>query len=65
MSGKWKSTIIIWSDFDPWDANLSYLAEQADSGDAICVSDVTTFVPEPESDPDYAGAREFFDEDWS
>lgn len=60
MAGKWKSTIVIWSDFDPYQVELSRLAREAEEGDAICTLFGATFIEEPLSDLQFEGAEEFW-----
>lgn len=60
----YKSTITIWSDFNPALVELSRLAEEAETGSALC----TEFQPgaaDPSGDPNEEALREFFflDED--
>lgn len=60
---KWKSTIIIYSEFDPQQVELADLAREATDGNAICDSMIATVVPDEEL-PE--GVQEFFDlgEQW-
>ena len=46
--GLWKSTIVIWSPFDPQKLELSGLAWEAEEGEAYCTTQHTEYVP-PES----------------
>jgi hypothetical protein len=55
-----KSTIVIWTEYDPTELELADLAHQAESGDAYCSSMTSAPVAEPEKDPDWDGT-EFFD----
>lgn len=55
---KWKSTIIIYSEFDPQQCELADLAREATDGSAICDSMVATVVPDEEL-PE--GVAEFFE----
>ena len=54
---KYKSTIIIYSDFDPQQVELSALAREAEEGSAICDSQQVSIVPDSEL-PE--GVHEFF-----
>jgi hypothetical protein len=58
----YKSTIIIWTRYDPTELELTEIAHEAESGDAYCSSMTSALVPEPEKDPDWDGT-EFF-ESW-
>lgn len=63
MTGKWKTTIVIWSQFDPHHLELSQLAYDAESGSSICTEYDPKFIADPESDPSFEEAVEFFFED--
>lgn len=54
---KYKSTIIIYSEFDPQQMELSVLVYEAEQGSAICDSMQATLIPDTEL-PE--GVREFF-----
>lgn len=57
-----KSSIVIWSKFDPSSVELSFLAREAEVGEAICtVSRMGT--GDPTIDVSFRDAREFFDYD--
>ena len=56
----YKSTIIIWTEYDPNGLKLTELASQADSGDAYCSSMTSALVAKPEKDPAW-DRTEFFD----
>jgi hypothetical protein len=56
----YKSTIIIWTEYDPTELELRDLAHQAESGDACCSSMTSALVAEPEKDTAWDGT-EFFD----
>ena len=62
MKVLYKSTIIIWTTYDPTDIELPEIAHQAQSGDAYCSTLDCVLVPEPEKDPAWDGT-EFFDEE--
>lgn len=49
----YKSQITIWSDFDSSAVELSHLAREAESGDALCTSFSSERVRIPENDPDW------------
>lgn len=56
----WKSTIVIWSEFDPRPVELRQLAGEAEDGSAYCSFSGFTLVEDPSGDPDWDGT-EFFD----
>jgi hypothetical protein len=60
QNGLYKTTITIWSDFDPSEYNLQDLGFQADEGDAYCSNTTTEIVENPADDPQWDGT-EFFD----
>lgn len=60
MKNLFKTTIVIWTDYDPEDADITYLATEAADGDAYCSSQRKTFVKDPTKDPEWDGT-EFFD----
>ena len=59
MKKLWKSTIIIWSDEDMQNAELTDLANDATSGGSICTKQETVLVEDSKADPDCA-VGEFF-----
>ena len=61
MKQLFKSTIVIWSEFDPTTVTLDYLAKQAIDGQAYCSLQDTKKVKDPRRDPDWDGS-EFFEE---
>lgn len=60
MDAKFKTTLVIWSDFDPATRELADLAREATDGAAICTSMKSVRVEAPAGDPEFAGASEFF-----
>lgn len=60
----YKATIVIWSDSDPRNLELSDLAREAESGECYCSSLHTKIVEAPEHDPDWDGT-DFFGPDWA
>ena len=62
MVGLYKTTIIIWSDFNPEDYDIEDLSREALSGDAYCSSYEAEFIDDPESDVDWDGTK-FFNTD--
>lgn len=59
MRTLYKSTIIIWTDFDPDDFDIDALALEAVTGSAYCSSQTSEEIIDPENDPDWDGT-EFF-----
>lgn len=57
-----KTTIVIWSEVDDPDRELSDLAREAEVGDAYCARLASMVVNDPQADPDWDGT-EFFGED--
>ncbi len=57
----WKSTIIIWSDFDPRTVELEDLAREATNGDAYCSSQKAKLIDHPADDMDWDGTEFFSD----
>lgn len=55
----WKTTIVIWSDFDPREVEIGNLAREAESGDSYCSKRVDDYIEQPEKDPDWDNT-EFF-----
>ena len=54
-----KTTIVIWSEFDPSDMELTDLGWEASSGDAYASVFKIESIDKPEADPDWDGT-EFF-----
>ena len=65
MRRKFKTTIIIWSDYNPIAAELELedIAREATAGDSYCSSYTTERVDEPELDPAWDGTEFFSEED--
>lgn len=60
----YKSIIVIWSDFDPTQVELSDLAYEAEHGSALVTTMKAETVTVPSLDPDYSEQiDEFFDLD--
>jgi hypothetical protein len=55
----WKTTIVIWSDFDPQDYTAEELGRESMHGDAHCSSMKTKYVKDVKSDSDW-DETEFF-----
>ena len=58
----YKTTIVIWSEFDPATVELSHLAREAESGETYCSKSRSTLVKNPTKDKEWDGT-EFFGED--
>jgi hypothetical protein len=58
-----KSTIVIWSDTDPYGSEISALARDAENGDSYCSRNHSELVRDPTSDPDWDGTDFFNGED--
>ena len=56
----YKTTIVIWSDCDPCECELSDLARDAEAGESYCSKMDRHLIDDPKSDPDWDGT-EFFD----
>ena len=56
----YKTTIIIWSEYDGSTVEIQDLARDATEGEAYCSKSVSVRVPDPESDPEWDGT-EFFE----
>lgn len=59
MTPLYKTTIVIWSEFDPAKSELDVLAREAVSGDAYCAKMQMELVEHPDADDDWDGT-EFF-----
>lgn len=57
--GLHKTTIVVWSDYDPATHELADLVRDACEGDAYCSKQHSVFVEKFEDDPDWDGT-EFF-----
>ena len=64
MKNLWKTTIVIWTDYDPRDFELDYLVRDAEVGDAYFSLQKQELIEDVDSDLDWdnSGAT-FFDED--
>jgi hypothetical protein len=49
----WKTTIVIWTDFNPVTMELGHLARNAEYGDAFCSKQSIEEISDPKSDPDW------------
>ena len=58
----YKTTLTIWTDYDPAPVEIDDLAREAVSGDAYCSGKTCTFVANPRNDPAF-GDTEFFNTD--
>lgn len=59
MPDMYKTTIVIWTDYDPSEVELADLAREATHGDAYCSLQRTEAVADPLTDPNPPSA-EFF-----
>jgi len=59
MRPLYKTTIIIWSEYDGDSVDLDALAAEAMNGDAYCSKQISVHIEEPDADPDWDGT-EFF-----
>lgn len=57
----YKTTIVIWSEYDASALELEDLARDATSGESYCSSSRTELISRPEKNPDWDGT-EFFNE---
>lgn len=55
----YKTTIVIWTDWDSTNMDLAALGHEAMQGDAYCSAQTTTRVDDPHLDPEFDGT-EFF-----
>ena len=55
----WKTTVVIWTDYDPAHLELDRLAHEACRGDAYCSKQHTDVVENVGADPDWDGT-DFF-----
>jgi hypothetical protein len=60
LKALFKSTIVIWTEYDPTQLELTDLAHEAESGDAYCSKTDCILMAEPEKDPTWDGT-DFFD----
>jgi hypothetical protein len=58
----YKTTITIWSEFDPSQVELEDLAREAMRGAAYCSRQNVSHIENPSADPDWDGT-EFFEDD--
>jgi hypothetical protein len=56
----YRTTIVIWSEFDPTQVELEDLAREATSAKAHCSAQESVLVPEPDREPAFA-CGDFFD----
>lgn len=60
MKPLYKTTVVIWTEYDPHQSELEDLARDATSGESYCSKAVTEVVNDPATDSDWDGT-EFFD----
>lgn len=58
----YKTTIVIWTDFDPSESEIAGLAQEATDGTAYCSVQKSEKIDDPTKDPDWDGT-EFFEEE--
>ena len=56
----WKTTIVIWSSYDPTTIEIEALSSDATDGMAYCSRQKSVEVQDPNQDPDWDGT-EFFE----
>lgn len=61
IKGLWKSTIIIWSEFDPQKLDLDDLTREAINGAAYCSKSEAKFFRDPTKNKDWDGTEFFSD----
>jgi hypothetical protein len=61
MKKLYKTTVVIWSEYDPKGTELEDLAHDATEGESYCSSQKTVLVRDPEKDPDWDGTEFFQD----
>jgi len=61
MRPLYKTTIVIWSDFNPERTEIHALAHEAVSGDCYCSTRHDELVPDPSLDPEWDN-NDFFAE---
>jgi hypothetical protein len=63
MRHLYKTTIVIWSEYDGAKVELSALAREAEQGEAYCSSYRSESVEDPSTDPAWDGTEFFGDGD--
>jgi len=63
MSGLYKTTIVIWSNFDPAETDIEDLSREAMRGDCYCSGQKVEFIDDPPEDPDWDGTEFFTNEE--
>lgn len=63
MTPLWKTSVVIWTDYDPRGRELEDLAREATSGDAYCSKQQAVEVSDPAGDDDWDGTEFFGVED--
>lgn len=61
MPDLFKTTIVIWTDYDPINAEIEDLARDATTGDSYCSKQHVEHVANPAADPDWDGTTFFED----
>lgn len=57
----YKTTIVIWTEYDPGSVELVDLAREAHVGDAYCSKQISEEISQYENDPDWDGTEFFGD----
>lgn len=57
-----KTTIVVWTEYDTSEVELSILARDASFGEAYCAKQECSYVTDVSKDPDWDGT-EFFGDD--
>lgn len=63
MRALYKTTLVIWSDYNPETMQLWDLVREAEVGDAYCAASRVVRVDDPGNDLDWDGTEFFMDED--
>jgi hypothetical protein len=61
MKPLYKTTIVIWSEFDPKLIELDDLAREAMRGEAYCSKSDSNYLKDPGADPDWDNTEFFLD----
>ena len=60
-----KTTLVIWTDYDPTDVRMSDLARDAESGDSYCSVNKMELIEDVQKDPHWDGTEFFGEEEGS
>lgn len=61
MKPLFKTTAVIWTEYDPSAVELSDLAREAENGSAYCSTLTAEPIADPDTDPDWDGTEFFSD----